>query len=263
MKTILLGLSALSPALFAAKAFDAPPVSDLLVKASHVELEVKAEGDDGVITGYGSIWNAVDSYGETVVKGAFKESLREWKKRKRPIPMLWQHRSDQPIGGWHEFEEDDTGLKLSGKLNLETQRGKEAWSDVRAQNVGGLSIGYYEIEADPYTYGRPADEPRKLKKLDLRETSVVTFPALREAQIDAVKARLARGERLTLREFEGLLREKLLLSRTDAEEIASLGYKTWLQRDAGDTGATTEDDDAAALVREIRSGLGDFVLPAI
>lgn len=247
------------PARFGAKAYDAALSSDLLVKASHVELEVKAEGEDGVIVGYGSVWDAVDSYGETVVKGAFKESLREWKKRKRPIPMLWQHRSDQPIGGWREFEEDGTGLLLTGKLNLDTQRGKEAWSDVKAQNVGGLSIGYYEIEADPYSYGRPADEPRKLKKLDLRETSVVTFPALREAQIDAVKQKLARGQRLTIREFEGFLREKLMLSHSDAKEIASLGYKAWVHRDDGDAGANIEDD-AVDLVREIRSGMGPLVL---
>lgn len=251
----------MNPALFGLKAFDAALSSDLLVKASHVELEVKADGEDGLITGYGSIWDAVDSYGETVVKGAFKDSLKDWKKRKRPIPMLWQHRSDQPIGGWHEYEEDSTGLLLRGKLNLETQRGKEAWSDVKAQNVGGLSIGYYEVEADPYTYGRPNDEPRKLKKLDLRETSVVTFPALREAQIDAVKARVARGERLTIREFEGFLREKLMLSHSDAKEIASLGYKAWVHRDDGDAGATAEGDMLDA-IREIRS-LPPLALPEL
>lgn len=233
--------------------------TDLLVKASH--LEIKTVGENGAIEGYGSIWDAVDSYGETVVKGAFKESLREWKKRKRPIPMLWQHRSDQPVGGWTEFEEDATGLKLAGQLNLETQRGKEAYSDIKGLYVTGLSIGYYEIEADPYSYGRSPDEPRKLKKLDLREVSPVTFPALREAQIDAVKARIARGERLTIREFEGFLREKLRFSNSDAACIAERGYKDWLHRDGGGPEASTEDEIVDVL-REIRS-MPALVLPTL
>ena len=248
-----------SPSLFGAKRD--VETTDLLVKASHGEIQIRAVDDapEGTIEGYGSKFGLVDSYGETVIKGAFKESLREWKRRKRPIPMLWQHRSDQPIGGWHTFEEDDVGLKLSGLLNLETQRGKEAWSDVKAQNVGGLSIGYYEVEADPWGNGGGEGEARRLKKLDLRETSVVTFPALREAQIDAVKARIARGEALTEREFEAFLREKMNVSRAAAETINRHGYRAWRQREAG------QADQADEVVEAIRSfgELPRLKLPAL
>ncbi len=225
--------------------------SDLQVKASHLELSIKADGEPGEIQGYGSLWDKVDSYGEVVVRGAFTKSLRAWSKAKRPIPMLWQHQSDMPIGVWDKFEEDDKGLKLEGRLNLETQRGIEAWSDIKMQAVGGLSIGYYELKADPWG----ATDPRKLIELDLREISPVTFPALREAQIDAVKARLVRGERLTLREFQTVLREKFQLSRSDAEDIATLGYKAWLQRDVG-----TEAIDAEG-VKSLSETLAGFSLP--
>lgn len=207
---------------------------DYLVKAGHdSELELREEGSVGIVKGYGSVFNKVDSYGESVMPGAFTKSLKAWARGKvKVIPMLWQHRSDTPVGIWDEYEEDTKGLKLQGQINLETQRGKEAWSDMKMKAVTGLSIGFYEIKADPYDFA--TSEPRKLYELDLREVSPVTFPALREAQIDTVKARLARGERLTLREFESALREKFRLSRTDAEDIASLGYKTWLsQRDVG------------------------------
>lgn len=244
---------ALSPAAFGRK--DDAAGTDLLVKASHGELLVKADGEPGEITGYGSLWDKVDSYGEVVVEGAFTKSLKAWRRLKRPIPMLWQHQSDKPIGVWTDFEEDGKGLKLAGKLNLETQRGTEAWSDVKMQAVTGLSIGYYEIKADPYDYNN--SEPRKLIELDLREVSPVTFPALREAQIDAVKARLARGERLTVREFEGLLREKLRLSRSDAEEIAGLGYKAWLQRDVGPAASEVEG------LKGLSQTLAGFSLPQL
>lgn len=232
MKTLL---STSSLTAYGAKAFDADAGS-LLKKAAHGDIQIKASEDpdapEGTIEGYGSKFGLVDSYGEEVVSGAFKKSLRDWKKRKRVIPMLWQHQSDQPIGGWSDYEEDETGLKLIGQIDLETQRGREAWSAVKGGYVGGLSIGYFEIKADPWSWD-PSDTPRKLFELDLREISVVTFPALREASIDAVKASLARGVPLTIRQFEGFLREKLGLSRSVAEEIARDGYTAWHQREVG------------------------------
>lgn len=246
MRTQTAILRALSPGLFGRKD-DPGAATDLLVKASHGELSIKADGEPGEIAGYASVWGKVDSYGESVMEGAFTKSLKRWKASKRPIPMLWQHRSDVPIGVWDDFEEDAKGLKMSGRVNLETQRGTEAWSDIKMKAVTGLSIGYYEIKADPYDYG--STEPRKLIELDLRETSPVTFPALKEAQIDAVKARLARGERLSLREFEGFLREKMRLSRSDAEDIATLGYKAWFQREVGSGG----EPDLLDVVRELRA----------
>lgn len=241
-----------APDRYGAKAAPAAHAPDTLTKASHAELEIKADGEEGEIRGYGSVFDKVDSYGEVVVAGAFAKSLRRWKQK--PIPMLWQHWSDQPIGVWDQYEEDRKGLKLAGRLNLETQRGREAWSDIKIGSVPGLSIGYFEIKADPISW--ESSEPRKLLELDLREVSPVTFPALKEATIDAVKARTLRGERLTIREFESFLREKLNVSRSDAEDIAREGYKTWRQRDVG-----TGDENPLAVLREMREGLGPLDLP--
>ena len=220
---------------YGAKAFDGV-ADDLLKKASHGEICFKASDDPdappGWIEGYASKFGLVDSYNETVQPGAFKKSLKEWGRRKMPVPMLWQHNSNEPIGGWSEFEEDNIGLKLGGQIDLETQRGREAFSAVKGRYVGGLSIGYFERKADPWSW-EPTEEPRRLFELDLRETSVVTFPALREAQIDAVKTAVARGVPLKTRQFELFLREKLNLSRSDAEMITRDGYAAWLQREVG------------------------------
>jgi hypothetical protein len=32
------------------------------------------------------------------------------------VPVLWQHRQDQPIGVYSEITEDDTGLLVKGQL---------------------------------------------------------------------------------------------------------------------------------------------------
>lgn len=224
---------------------------DIIVKASHAALEIKAdESEPGVVKGYGSVFGETDSYNEIVVKGAFKDSLRDIRASKKPLKMLWQHDSGTPIGRWDVFKEDGHGLYLEGLINLETQRGQEAWSDVKFGALDGLSIGYREIEAD--AWGQ--EGPRHLRKLSLREVSIVTFPALKEAQLDAVKAAVAHGQVPSLRQFEIFIRDELNLSFKDAKEIASLGYREWLGRDgrAAVDGDETESSEIGKAMAELR-----------
>lgn len=248
------------PARYGRKAYDGVN-AETLVKASTGFLEIKAEEGDpeGTIRGYGSIFGVVDSYGEQTVKGCFKKSLAAWRKSKRPIKMLWNHSSLEPIGGWYEFEEDDKGLALVGRLNLEVRRAQETYSLIKAREIDGLSIGYYEVKADPYDWG--SVEPRNLYELDLREVSPVTFPALKEAQLDPVKAKRMRGELLTTREFESALREKFGWARAFAEDVATLGYKTVLLREQGPD--ANPEKAVAEEVRSMRADLAPFSLPTL
>lgn len=232
----------------------------LIYKASHEMLELRAEietdAPPGALSGYGSKFGLVDSYNETIKPGAFKASLREWKKSKMPIPMLWQHYGDVPIGVWTKFEEDEVGLKLEGQLILEIPQAAQALAAIKAKAVTGLSIGYMEVDADPW-WDPEREGPREVRKLDLRETSVVTFPALREAQLDAVKARVARGERPSLREFERHIQRELGLSRSQAAEIADRGYKDWITREGGPEAF----DDAPQVLRDISQSLESLHTP--
>src|SRR5690606_9014950 len=92
----------------------------LQTKDSGLGLDVKAVGDDGVIEGYASTFNVIDSYGEMVAPGAFKASIAGLKKSKRGLKMLWQHDSHQPIGIWDDLEEDAKGLRVVGRLLKDT-----------------------------------------------------------------------------------------------------------------------------------------------
>lgn len=242
-------------------ALQARDVTGLLVKASHGEIEFRADTADGKpvgeLSGYGSKFDEVDAFNESIKKGAFRSSLAEWRKRKKPIPMLWQHFGDMPIGAWTEFREDDVGLFLKGQLIMELPQAQEALHLIKADVVTGLSIGYMEIDADPY-YDPDREGPRIVRKVDLREVSVVTFPALREAQLDAVKACVARGERPTASEFRGWLQRELGLSPNEAGEISEKGYAAWLSR----TGAA-EVDAEAALAKSLESTLGQLNKPLL
>jgi hypothetical protein len=185
-------------------------------KNSGFALDVKAVGDDGAIAGYASVFNVVDSYRELVLPGAFKASLADSKKAKRSIKMLYQHDPYQPIGVWDVVQEDTKGLHVEGRLLKDVSpKAAEVYGLVREGAIDELSIGYREIETVKMPNGLG------LKKLDLKEVSIVTFGALgRNAHIDEIKSILARGEMPTVREFEEFLRDAGGFSKSLAVAIA-------------------------------------------
>lgn len=227
------------------KAYDAS-AGDIRHKASH-DIIIKASEDpdapEGRITGYGSKFGLVDSYNEIVQPGAFKKSLQRLTKAKAIIPILWQHDPDVPIGGWSSYKEDDVGLYLEGDLDLDTQAGREAWSAVKKGYVSGLSIGYYEVKADPWSWDNK--DPRKLYELDLRETSVVTFPALKEARLDAVKAMRAHGAPMSAKDFQTFLRDELGMPEDQAALVCQKGYDAFL---AGKSLSTSQDAETQSIL---------------
>jgi hypothetical protein len=51
----------------------------------------------------------------------------QWKESGRLPPVLWQHRSGEPIGPFVEMAEDGVGLRVKGQLLVDdVQRAKEA-----------------------------------------------------------------------------------------------------------------------------------------
>lgn len=192
----------------------------------HKQFGFKTEDvkDDGTFSGYGSVFGNVDSYREIVAPGAFKASLAALASAGDPLPALWQHQSDKPIGGYTSLKEDSHGLYVEGfLLKDEVQLAREAYALMKHRLVKGLSIGYY-VRADSY------DEKtsiRTLTELDLREISPVTFPANDKAQVDNVKsalsAMLKTGQLPAIKDFEDFLREAGF-SKTQAACIATHGF---------------------------------------
>lgn len=182
--------------------------------------------DSGTFSGYASVFGNVDSYGEIVMPGAFADSIKRIKASGDPLPVLWQHRGDQPIGGSDDLSEDSHGLKTSGFLMIdEVPLAKQAHAMLRRRVVRGLSIGYYVEESK---YVEP-EGVRELHKLDLVEYSVVTFPANVLAGVDSVKSILRDGTLPTMKAFEDFLRESGF-SKTQAAAIASGGLSKLLKR---------------------------------
>lgn len=224
------------------------------LKVRDFQLSLKADGvaDDGSFSGYGSVFGVEDSYGEIVAPGAFAESLKELAAKSRLVPVLWQHRSDQPIGVYTSIVEDDHGLKVEGKLLIDkVAQAQEAHALMQAGAVSGLSIGYWVRES---SYDEVTNV-RTLKKLDLVEVSLVTFPANDDARVEAVKFKLSHGELPSVREFEKLLREAGF-SKSQATVVANHGLSELLRRDS-------EGDVANASVEALKGTLAGFKLPQL
>lgn len=145
--------------------------------------EVKTISETGAFEGYGSVFGVKDSYDEVVASGAFVESLETQKASGKMPAMLWQHRSDEPIGVYTGMAEDGIGLKVSGQLALKTARGAEAYELLQMKAISGLSIGFVPLED---TYDRVTGI-RTLEKVELWEVSLVTFPANDAARVSGVK----------------------------------------------------------------------------
>lgn len=195
------------------------------MKTKDFALQVKDLSEDGTFTGYGSVNGNVDSYGERVMPGAFAGSLAKHKREGTSVLMLWQHNPNEPIGIWEDLAEDAKGLWGKGRLIMEVQKAREVHALMKANAIGGLSIGYREIKATP------DGNVRNLEELDLREISPVSFPANRRARIEAVKSermeefarRLRDGDPMPIKEFEDILREAGV-PKSMACAIASHGY---------------------------------------
>jgi HK97 family phage prohead protease len=202
----------------------------LEIKDLEFTFELKATGLAGRFTGYGSKFGNMDSYREIVAPGAFKESLKTRKEKGMVLPILWQHRSSEPLGKYDVVREDDTGLYMEGQLMIDDiAQAKETYALIKAGVVNGLSIGYY-VRSDSYD---EKERIRTLTKLDLVETSIVTFPANDQARIDTVKSfdQLVKSGRLpTLPEFENFLREAGGFSKSQATVVAGHGLSKLLSR---------------------------------
>lgn len=155
----------------------------MTTKTLDCDFKLKSIGEGGEFEGYGSVFGIKDSYDEIVAPGAFTESLAAQKSVGKMPSLLWQHRSGEPIGVYTSMSEDSIGLKVSGQLALKTARGAEAYELLKMKAISGLSIGYVTRDhSDDRATG-----VRTLKKVDLWEVSLVTFPANDASRISGVK----------------------------------------------------------------------------
>ena len=168
-----------------------PRPSDLEDKSIEVTLEIKADSIDDesrTFSGLAATWD-LDSGGDVIHQGAFKKTLKEWRKGKRLLPLLDSHNAwgsvRNVIGKIEEAAETDAGLEAKFSV-IDGPDGDEIWRRIKAGLITGLSIGYRPVKIEMPT---PEEELqgiwRHLKEVKLREVSVVLWPMNDTARIDA------------------------------------------------------------------------------
>ncbi len=168
------------------------------------DVALKMQGESGTFEGYASKWDGVDSYGDTILKGAFADTLKSAQPK-----MFFNHEWTMPIGKWVSAEEDSAGLYVKGELTP----GLAIAGDVRAAmkhgTLDGLSIGGFLRKGDY----EEKDGGRVIRKWSqLAEISPVVFPADSAARIDLQSVKSIDFEALlpeckSEKEIERLLRD--------------------------------------------------------
>lgn len=124
--------------------------------------------------------DTVDRVGDVVVPAG-----GTWK---LPLPMLWNHKHDAPVGWVRSIEKRSNGLWIEAEFAEGVGQADEIWSMVAAGLVSGFSIGFRGQNWEPLPTGG-----RKYTAWELYEVSVVVIPANPDAAIrrnvggDAIK----------------------------------------------------------------------------
>lgn len=138
-------------------------------------MEVKAATEEGIITGVAST-PTPDRSGDVMnPRGA---------RFKLPIPLLWQHRADSPIGHVTHATVSDKGIEVIARIARGvTDEIDRAYKLIRAGLCRGLSVGFRGIEGTPIGRGGATN----WNKWELVELSCVTLAMNAEASITNVK----------------------------------------------------------------------------
>ena len=193
-----------------------------------IKSSIKAYHDDdedknyGTFEGYGSVFGNKDLGNDVIEAGAFAKSLK--KRKPQNVKLLYQHKSDMPIGVFDEIKEDAHGLVVKGRLALKTQAGAEAYELLKMGALDGLSIGF-RVNPKEVSYDKRGNK-RIIKEVDLMEVSLVTFPMNPQATVRSVK-----GEEISIREWENGMRDAFSLSRSEAKMAAKAVTDAFGQRD--------------------------------
>lgn len=202
------------------------------ISVESVKFDIKSDGAG--FTGYASTFGNVDSYGDTIVKGAYLKTLAT-----NGLPrMFFNHDSYAvPIGKWTKAVEDNYGLLMTGEFTPENTLAQEVKAALKHGTVDSMSIGYSLTKGgynDTET-GRTITEV-----LRLSEVSIVTFPADKFARVDLASVKSRTDAYLdeikqveTIREFEFFLRDVGGFGKSAAQALTARAKELFTERDAG------------------------------
>lgn len=141
----------------------------------------------GIVHAVVSVFGNVDAESDVVHRGAFAKEIELGRTRGHYPPGVWSHDWKSPVARTLSAEEQDDGLHVIGQFNLETQRGRETFSDIKAGILTQYSFGYRPINPER------KDGIRHIKELKWYEWSPVLHGMNDQTYTVGLKRLLADG----------------------------------------------------------------------
>lgn len=205
------------------------------IQIQNAELKFDSEGG---FSGYASVFGGVDSYNDTIVRGAYTDIIERVERGDSRMPKMFvNHKSwDIPVGKWLKMQEDTRGLYVEGELTKGNPQAQVIRAAMQHETVDGLSIGF--MIGDYEIIDNEGESMRVIKSIkELPEISVVTYPADDAARVDLSSVKSTLDEIKTIREFEEFLREVAGFSNGLANATASKAKRLFA---TGEPGAKEE-----------------------
>ena len=152
-------------------------MNNIIFKQSPMGEIIDADKKAGIVKGYASVFNNVDSDNDIIKSGAYKKTIAENGKR---VKYLYQHDMDKPIGKMVHLEEDEKGLVFEAQI-AKTQLGMDVIELIKAGVITENSVGILPIQKEMI------NGKREITEVKLYEVSAVTLAANDQAMILDVK----------------------------------------------------------------------------
>ena len=147
--------------------------------------EISDMSDEGIITGYANVYNVKDLQGDISAFGSFAKTVTE---RKNKIKIFKNHNDSQLVGVPVEMDiADPYGLKVSIKMLMDTELGRDAYKEVKFLNENGFESG---MSIGGWVMKRNEKNKSEILEYKLKEISLLTSsdPANPFSVVSAVKA---------------------------------------------------------------------------
>jgi len=108
-----------------------------------------------------------------------------------PIPLLWHHDKERPIGLATLHQPTLAGITFDATIPFVTEPGplrdriEEAWQSLKAGLITGVSVGYRVLDGGMKVLKNGG---RRFTQTEICEVSLVTVPANMHATIDVIKS---------------------------------------------------------------------------
>lgn len=158
------------------------------LRTAESTFETREDGEDLIIEGYFAVYNSnyeiAEEMSESIAPGAFAETLGN------DIRALTNHDTSLVLGrntaGTLELRDDSHGLWGRIKVNPKDQDAMNTYERVKRGDVNQCSIGF-EILSEETDFREDGSIHWTIKKINLFEVSVCTFPAYAETSVSARK----------------------------------------------------------------------------